>query len=193
MQNTLYRVGGYWYDNGENVNYIECIDIRQITSEWKNCGPSYVPHTRRPASCVMGEWAWVSGGTTDDHEYSVAVHRWKPGRKWEKMANMISGRVGHAMASDGKLIYVLGGFHTNNSMETLDPNYNTWHVLSSLPEVSVNIGAVYLPWGQIVVTGGARPYVPANTIFVYDISNDIWTVSNITLNKAVESAGIALV
>ncbi len=116
LNNIIYRVGGKWQITGENVNYAECIDIRNIKSGWKNCGSSYVPHTDRPVSCVMGEWAWVSGGITDESDFSAAVYHWQPGRKWETMADMIRGRVGHAMTSDGKLIYVIGGFYTNNEI-----------------------------------------------------------------------------
>ncbi len=191
LHNMLYRVGGSW-KYGTKVNYITCIDIRNTKSGWKSCGSAYVPHTERPASCVMGEWAWVSGGYKSGSEQSAAVHRWKPGRQWERMANMKKGRVDHAMASDGRLIYVFGGFETSYIIESLDPRENTWHALSASPDRCLNTGAIYLPWGQIVVTGGG-PKGPSDTICVYDISDDIWTISDITLKKAVKYAGSALI
>ena len=103
------------------------------------------------------------------------------------MANMRKERYQHAMTSNGKLIFVLGGFFTPYDLEALDPSVNTWHVLSSLPDRSINIGAVHMPWGQVVVTGGG-----SDAIYVYNISDDTWTLSNITLNKTVEHAGMAL-
>ena len=185
---------------------MECIDLKDIKSVWKYCGLYFPQNISHVSSCVMDDWAWFSGGwdalnLTGDLTVTH-VYRWKPEKGWERKTDMLHERVGHAMTSDGKLIYVIGGFGAWKNVESFDPKDNRWHVLSELPAPLENIGAVYFPWGQILVPGGyglqpgnaySDQYTARHIIYMYDIMEDSWSISNVKLNQAVHSAGIAII
>ena len=193
LSNVLYLTGG--------PGYMECIDLKDINSGWKNCGPSFPQSISEASSCVMDDWAWFSGGLDGFYSHTSAVYRWKPDDGWERMTNMSKERISHGMTSDGKRIYVIGGLGIWTNVDVFDPADNRWYVLSELSVPLFHIGAVYLPWGQIIVPGGrglepgdsfSDPYVARNVIYLYDILEDSWSSSSVKLNQAVHSAGIAL-
>ncbi len=88
------------------------------------------------------------------------------------------------MTTDGKSIYVVGGTSGTAlaDMEVYDPQSKNWRSVSSLPTPTCLAGGVYLPWGKIVVVGGRDACFagnPRDTIYVYDILNNSWSLSNV--------------
>ena len=76
---------------------------------------------------------------------------------------------------------------------------NTWNDLAPLPQARWGTGAVFVPWGQILVPGGVginkrtSRQSAKNTIFIYSIVSDSWDMSNETLQKGAGLCAVAAV
>ncbi len=179
LNNILYITGG--------PGYMECIDLKNMSSGWRNCGSKFPQGIFWASSCIMDDWVWFSGGyhVADYSGISAGLYHWKPDYGWQRKKDMLIGCVYHAMTSDGKRVYVIGGLEFCQSVEAFDVKDNRWHVLSKLPVPLFHIGAVYLPWGQIVVPGGRDldPLIASNDIYVYNIKEDSWVISTVNLTR----------
>ena len=110
------------------------------------------------------------------------------------MAEMMTARYGHAMTTNGASIFVIGGDEpTYKTAEVYNPQTNRWRQVQSLPHSRLYTGAVYL-WGNIILPAGSGAGGgKQNTIYVYNISADTWTLSNVKLNYAVDYCSIAAI
>ncbi len=196
MNNHVYTVGGFDM-NGNRLSTMECLNINSIESGWIDCGADLPEGRVYHASCVASGYAYISGGRIplgQSSEATNTVIRWKPGdTQWYSVANTNHAHYTHAMSavetSEGSWIYVTGGYN-NDKTEVYDPNTGIWTDLMPLPFQRDYVSSVYMPTtGEIVVPGGRGPIqgqpagLARDTIYLYDINDNNWTESNVTLIK----------
>jgi len=79
-------------------------------------------------------------------------------------------------ASDGKLVYVLGGTNGASDLaavETYDPAADTWTSLPELPGRRSDFGVAYAD-GRLVVAGGTSGGQPINSVVALDLITQSW-------------------
>ncbi len=186
MNSTLYVV----HDQS-----MECLHLASIHSGWVVCQPGLRGAPSDTTACMMGTWIWTTGGIelqSDKMSAIKSTYRWQPGKKhWQKMADMNEARYHHAMVTDGTSLYVIGGANETHpslaTVEVYNVTSNTWRKLTNLPKGIQFGGAVFLPWGEILVVGGK-----STTILLYSIAGDSWRQSDFQLIHPVSRPGIAL-
>jgi N-acetylneuraminic acid mutarotase len=97
---------------------------------------------------------------------------------WNKLADLLTPRVGHtASVVDGK-IYVIGGFGTLTRVDMYDPETDSWTVKADMPTGRQWLSSSVVD-GKIYAIGGATgaEYLSPSvaTVEMYDPATDIWT------------------
>ncbi len=192
----IYVIGGKDLSS-THLSSVEHLNLQDILSGWQHSDPDFPYDIYYHASCVTDSLLWVSGGWPSTQK---SLYRLNPEDNiWRKMADMRYDNYGHAMtgvtdATNKIFIYVVGWTHT----EVYDPDTNTWTQLTSLPFSRGYIGFSLMPsLGQLVVPGGygkaeGDPSQTArDTIYVYDIASDSWTLSEVKLTQAKYGAAVA--
>ncbi len=190
LGSNLYVVGGK--NVSGRFSSMECLDLKDLLSGWRGCGPRLEPGRYGHASCVLGSWVYVSGGVPTYQ----SLLRWHPGGKhWEEMEGMRYQYKYPGMAcvtSKKSLVYVTGGFDIFT--EVYDPSKNIWTQLAPLPDSRRLIGFLYIhPLGQIVVPGGKQNKDPTDTIYIYNVKANNWTLSDTRLPKAKYAASVVAI
>ena len=205
FNNTLYSLGGEVYGFYGGVDRIrssiECLNVKDPFSKWTTCGPSFPHGIYKASSCTMNGWVWVTGGINEMYHALSTTYRWQPGRdQWQQMADMNEKRNQHPQVTDGISLYVIGGYHKvgniheyTSGVELYNASTNTWYLLARLPEGRAMSGAVFLPWGQLLLAGGkTRRKHNDRIILLYSIAENIWIKSDVQLTKDVSRHGVAL-
>jgi hypothetical protein len=95
---------------------------------------------------------------------------------WSRGRDMPDFRFGSAVATDGDVIWVIGGYSSGpeRNVWRYDPNADTYQTgFASLPINLGRIHGVWLPDGSVHVFGGFEP--PINHHLVYDTLADAWS------------------
>ncbi len=104
---------------------------------------------------------------------------------WSRAAPLPEGRTEIAVATDGRLIYVIGGFAQDaggrraaapRAMYVYDPAGDRWSWLGDIPE-GVNHTGLAVSGARLYIVGGFREasFEPVAAVHAYDISRKTWT------------------
>jgi N-acetylneuraminic acid mutarotase len=102
---------------------------------------------------------------------------------WQRRASMPDERTEVSATTDGRLVYVAGGFGTSGQQPTAprplfayDPAADAWSTLDSIPEGVNHAGFVHLD-GRLYLVGGFREatFEPTGAVRVYDLASRTWT------------------
>ena len=202
LSDVLYVLGGVDPDHeGTPLLNMECLNLSKTTPEWEVCDSNMSVGLSHSASCIMNGSVYISGGI--DHEqkwFSKSLYRWHPGKVFEKLSSMKFGRADHGMVTDGERLYCIGArFEHAAFTEMYDPNQEKWFSLKALPHEKMHTSVVYVPPELLVVPGGQGSsetdagWKTRSSVYVYNISSDIWAVSNVTLNMAVRDSCVVVI
>ena len=143
-------------------------------------------------------WLFVMGGNTPStlgtecYKYNFTANT------WTQIASLPVKRIIAAGAVVGNFIYVMGGsdgtVYTNTTYK-YDIAGNTWSTVAPLPgtigwgrAVAYNNNYIYLAGGVSAATGG----IYLNTVYLYDVTANTWSLTTNPMPLAVFGGGFAL-
>lgn len=148
---------------------------RVINSRWVE-----VPHLLQPragaAAAVVGDRLVVTGGV-DANGALLSTTEVFDGTSWSLGAPIPTPRQQLAAASDGKLVYTVGGTTGDSdqvNVEAYDPVAKTWTTLPALPQARSDLG-VAITDGRLVAVGGVSGGQVLKSVSVFDLMSKTWS------------------
>jgi N-acetylneuraminic acid mutarotase len=132
---------------------------------------------------IIDERIYIVGGAPSNSSVISTVEMYDPtADAWTRMADMPSGRVGHATCVfDGK-IYVFGGMSPDafstarNNVYVYDPQTDAWIQKSDMPYANGLCGIAVVGSTIYLLGGGlSQSSPPIPTVMAYDPVTDSWT------------------
>lgn len=172
-QDTPTVLGG-WRTEGTNPKVATDRVWRVVNSRWTELPPLLQPRAAGTAT-VVGDRIIVAGGVDSTGELLNTTEIFD-GTSWKLGAPIPTPRQMSAAASDGKLVYVLGGSNGTSDLatvETYDPATDTWTSLPELPGRRSDLGVAYVD-GRLVVLGGTSGGQVLKSVVVLDLVTQSW-------------------
>jgi N-acetylneuraminic acid mutarotase len=184
VNGKIFAIGGG--NTSGTLSTVEMYDPN--TNSWTTKSPMPTPRSTTSVTVInnliycAGDWPNATGVL---EIYNPATDTWTTG------SPMLQGRVNtHSFCSANGLGYFIGGKNSAGEIlpggEIYNPANNTWTAMpSNLPEARWAGTCVELN-GKIHYIGGSivsNIYSPTNSNFVFNISNNQWTIGN-TMNIA---------
>lgn len=147
---------------------------RVVNSHWVE-----LPHMLQPraaaAAAVVGDRIVVTGGVDANGGLLNSTEIFD-GNAWTPAAPIPTPRQMLAAASDGKLMYTVGGTNGNSDLvavEAYDPAAKTWTKLPDLPQPRSDLG-VAIADRRLVAAGGQSAGQVLKSVAVFDLSAKTW-------------------
>jgi len=176
---SLYLIGGGIGGGLIPTNIVRKYD--SLSDTWSTVAP--IPQTGGirafGAAVNVGGSVYVFGGYDGTSSLNTVHIYNEAGGTWSRGANMPGPRFGPAVATDGTLIWVIGGFDggftETNTVWSYDPSGDTWTPgLAAMPIPLGRIHGVALPDGTVHVFAGGFDGVNHR---VYDTVANSWSVA----------------
>ncbi len=165
-------LGGWKSVGGKNVATDQV--WRVVNSRWVE-----LPHLLQPraaaAAAVVGDRLVVTGGV-DANGALLNTTEVFDGTSWSLGAPIPTPRQLLAAASDGKLVYTVGGTTGDSdqvNVEAYDPAAKTWTTLPALPQARSDLG-VAIADGRLVAVGGVSGGEILKSVSVFDLMAKTW-------------------
>ncbi|MBX7434194.1 protein kinase [Mycobacterium sp. Y57] len=173
-EDTPVVLGG-WRTEGAETEVATDQVWRVVNSRWVELPPLLQPRAAA-AAAVVGDRIVVTGGV-DANGKVLNTTEVYDGSGWKLGAPMPTPRQLLAAASDGKLVYAIGG--TNGtadlaSVEAYDPGADTWTTMPALPEPRSDFGAAVTD-ARLVAVGGTAAGRPVKSVSALDLTTATWT------------------
>ncbi len=172
-QDTPVVLGG-WRTEGTNTQIATDGVWRVVNSRWAPLPPLLQPRAEA-AAAVVGDRIIVSGGVGSDGNLLTTTEIFD-GTTWKLGAPIPTPRQSLGAASDGKLVYALGGSNGTSDLatvETYDPTTDAWTNLPELPGRRSDLGVAYAD-GRLVVLGGVSAGQVLKSAVVLDLMTQSW-------------------
>jgi N-acetylneuraminic acid mutarotase len=147
---------------------------RVINSRWVE-----LPHLLQPraaaAAAVVGDRIIVTGGV-DANGALLNTTEVFDGNSWTLGAPIPTPRQMLAAASDGKLMYAVGGTNGNADLATVeayDPAAKTWTTLPDLPQPRSDVGVAIVDQ-RLVAVGGVSSGQVLKSVSLLDLMTKTW-------------------
>lgn len=165
-------LGGWKTVNGKKVASDQV--WRVVNSRWVE-----LPHLLAPraaaAAAVVGDRLVVTGGV-DAGGALLRTTEVFDGNSWSLGAPVPTPRQMLAAASDGKLVYAVGGTTGDSDLtvvEAYDPAAKTWTTMPALPQSRSDLG-VAIADGRLVAVGGVSGGRVLKSVSVFDLMTRHW-------------------
>jgi serine/threonine protein kinase/N-acetylneuraminic acid mutarotase len=166
-------LGGWKTVGGKNVATDQV--WRVVNGRWVE-----LPHLLQPraaaAAAVVGDRLVVAGGV-DANGALLNTTEVFDGTSWSLGAPIPTPRQLLAAASDGKLVYTVGGTTGDSdqvNVEAYDPAAKTWTTLPALPQARSDLG-VAIADGRLVAVGGVSGGEVLKSVSVFDLMAKTWS------------------
>jgi serine/threonine protein kinase/N-acetylneuraminic acid mutarotase len=172
-QDTPVVLGG-WRTEGTNPKVATDRVWRIVNSRWTELPPLMQPRAAA-AAAVVGDRIVVTGGVDASGKLLNTTEIFD-GTSWKLGAPIPTPRQLVGAASDGKLVYVLGGTNGNSDLGTVeayDPAADTWANVPELPGRRTDFG-VAVTDGRLVVVGGVSAGRVLNSVVALDLATQSW-------------------
>jgi non-specific serine/threonine protein kinase len=190
-RNQLVVIGG-WIPEGPNLTAIVSEKAFVLRgSQWAEL-PRLTHPRAAAAAAVVGDKIVVVGGQAEGD--LVAPTEVFDGLKWTDAAPIPTRREHLAAASDGEVVYAVGGRVLSNeknlpTLERFEPGANKWKTLPDMPTARGGLGAAVVK-NRLFAVGGEDPVGTFNAVEAYDIKGHAWN-SQPVLNSARHGLGVA--
>jgi serine/threonine protein kinase/N-acetylneuraminic acid mutarotase len=166
-------IGG-WRTQGADARVATDQVWRVVNGRWTELPPLLQPRAAA-AAAVIGDRIIVTGGV-DSAGSLLNTTEIFDGTSWKLGAAIPTPRQMLSAASEGKLVYVLGG--TNGTadlatVETYDPAADTWTSLPELPGRRSDFGVAHAD-GRLVVLGGVSQGQVLKSVVALDVATQSW-------------------
>ncbi|OMC16785.1 MULTISPECIES: serine/threonine-protein kinase [unclassified Mycobacterium] len=173
-----------WQGNPVVLGGLKSVGGKSVASDqvWRVINSRWVemPHLLQPraaaAAAVVGDRLVVTGGV-DAGGALLNTTEVFDGNSWSLGAPIPTPRQMLAAASDGKLVYTVGGTNGSSDLPTLeayDPAAKAWTSLPALPQARSDLG-VAITDGRLVAVGGVSSGQVLKTVSVFDLMTKTWT------------------
>jgi N-acetylneuraminic acid mutarotase len=172
-QDTPIVLGG-WRTEGANVNVATDRVWRIVNSRWTELPPLLQPRAAGTAA-VVGDRVIVTGGV-DAAGKLLNTTEIFDGASWKLGALLPTPRQMLGAASDGKLVYTVGGTNGTSDLaavEAYDPTADTWTSLPEIPGRRSDFG-VAIADGRLVAAGGVSQGEVLNSVVALDLATKSW-------------------
>jgi serine/threonine protein kinase/N-acetylneuraminic acid mutarotase len=172
-QGTPVVLGG-WRTEGTNPKVATDRVWRVVNSRWTELPPLMQPRAAA-AAAVVGDRIMVTGGVDAGGKLLNTTEIFD-GTSWKLGAPIPTPRQMLGAASDGKLVYVVGGTNGTSDLgtvETYDPAADTWTSLPELPGRRSDLG-VAVTDGRLVVVGGMSGGEVLKSVVALDLATQSW-------------------
>lgn len=166
-------LGGWKSDGGKNVASDQV--WRVINSRWVE-----LPHLLQPraaaAAAVVGDRLVVTGGV-DASGALLNTTEVFDGNAWTLGAQIPTPRQMLATASDGKLVYAVGGTNGTADLPTVeayDPAAKGWAPLPPLTQPRSDLGVAIVD-GRLVAAGGVSAGQVLKSVSAFDLMTKTWS------------------
>jgi serine/threonine protein kinase/N-acetylneuraminic acid mutarotase len=147
---------------------------RVVNSRWVELPRMSEPRAAA-AAATIGDRIIVTGGV-DANGSLLKTTEIFDGTSWTLGAEIPTPRQMLAGASDGKLMYAVGGTDGNSDLadvEAYDPAANTWTSLPPLPQPRSDLGAAITD-GRLVAVGGLSDNQVIKSVAMLDLASKTW-------------------
>jgi serine/threonine protein kinase/N-acetylneuraminic acid mutarotase len=165
---------GGWRTQGADGRVATDQVWRVVNGRWTELPPLLQPRAAA-AAAVVGDRIIVTGGV-DAGGGLLNTTEIFDGTSWKLGAPIPTPRQMLGAASDGKLVYVLGGTNGTSDLaavETYDPAADTWTNLPELPGRRSDFGVAYAD-GRLVVVGGMSAGQVLKSVVALDLMTQSW-------------------
>lgn len=148
---------------------------RVINSHWVEM-PRLLQSRAGAAAAVAGDRLVVTGGV-DANGALLNTTEVFDGTSWSLGAPIPTPRQQLAAASDGKLIYIVGGTTGDSdqvNVDAYDPIAKAWTTLPPLPQARSDLG-VAITDGRLVAVGGISGGQVLKSVSVFDLMSKTWS------------------
>jgi N-acetylneuraminic acid mutarotase len=173
-EDTPVVLGG-WRAEGSNQKVATDKVWRVVNSRWVELPPLLQPRAAATAA-VVDDLLVVTGGVDASGKVLNTTEIYD-GTGWKLGAPMPTPRQMPASASDGRLVYVLGGSTGTSDLTTVeayDPVADTWTTMPALPEARSDFG-VAITDSRLVAVGGMSSGRVLNSVEALDLTTSTWT------------------
>ena len=148
---------------------------RVVNSRWVELPPLLQPRAAA-AAAVVGDRIIVTGGVGANGRLLTTTEIFD-GTSWTLGAEMPTPRQLLSAASDGKLVYAVGGTDGTSDLTTVeayDPAANTWTTLPELSEARSDGGVAFAD-GRLVAVGGESGGQVLKSVAALDLATQTWS------------------
>ncbi len=166
---------GGWRTDGTNQRVATDKVWRVVNSRWVELPPLLQPRAAG-AAAVVGDLLIVTGGV-DAAGRLLNTTEIYDGTGWKLGAPMPTPRQLSGAASDGKLVYTVGGTDGTSdvtAVEAYDPVGDTWTTMPALPEGRSDFG-VAITDARLVAVGGVSSGQVLKSVAALDLTTATWT------------------
>jgi serine/threonine protein kinase/N-acetylneuraminic acid mutarotase len=148
---------------------------RVVNSRWVELPPLLQPRAAA-AAAVVGNRIIVTGGVGANGRLLTTTEIFD-GTSWTLGAEMPTPRQLLSAASDGKLVYAVGGIDGTSDLTTVeayDPAANAWTTLPELSEARSDGGVAFAD-GRLVAVGGESGGQVLKSVAALDLATQTWS------------------
>jgi len=173
-EDTPVVLGG-WRTEGTDQKVATDKVWRVVNSRWMELPPLLQPRAAASAA-VVDDLLVVTGGVDATGKLLNTTEVYD-GTGWKLGAPMPTPRQMSGAASDGRLVYVVGGTTGTSdvtAVEAYDPVADTWTTMPALPEARSDFG-VAITDARLVAVGGMSSGRVLNSVEALDLTTATWT------------------
>ncbi|MGO4446399.1 kelch repeat-containing protein [Mycobacterium sp. 2YAF39] len=173
-EDTPVVLGG-WRTDGSNREAATDKVWRVVNSKWVELPPLLQPRAAASAA-VVDDLLVVTGGV-DANGKLLNTTEVYDGTGWRLGAPMPTPRKLSGAASDGRLVYTVGGSNGSSDLATVeayDPVADTWTTMPALPEARSDFG-VAITDSRLVAVGGMSSGQVLSSVDALDLTTATWT------------------
>jgi serine/threonine protein kinase/N-acetylneuraminic acid mutarotase len=166
---------GGWRAEGGNMRVATDRVWRVINSRWVELPPLLQPRAAA-AAAVVDNRIIVTGGVGANGR-PVTTTEIFDGSAWTLAAEMPTPRSMLSAATDGELMYAVGGTDGDSDLATVqsyDPIANTWRTLPEMSEPRSDAGVAFAD-GRLVVVGGESNGRVLQSVAALDVASQTWS------------------
>jgi serine/threonine protein kinase/N-acetylneuraminic acid mutarotase len=172
-QDTPVVLGG-WRTEGANPKVATDQVWRVVNSRWTALPPLLQPRAAA-AAAVVGNRIIVTGGVDADGTLLNTTEIFD-GTSWKPGAPIPTPRQMLAAASDGSVVYAVGGTNGSSDLttvETYDPATDNWATMPGLPQGRSDFG-VAVNDARLVAVGGTSAGQVLKSVAALDLTTSTW-------------------
>ncbi|MGZ8714058.1 MAG: Kelch repeat-containing protein [Mycobacterium sp.] len=173
-EDTPVVLGG-WRTEGTDQKVATDKVWRVVNSRWTELPPLLQPRAAASAA-VIDDLLVVTGGVDASGKLLNTTEMYD-GTGWKLGAPLPTPRQMSGAASDGELMYVVGGTTGTSDLtavEAYDPVADTWTTMPALPEARSDFG-VAITDARLVAIGGMSSGRVLNSVEALDLTTATWT------------------
>jgi N-acetylneuraminic acid mutarotase len=166
---------GGWSTEGANPKVATDQVWRVVNGHW-TAMPALLQPRAAAAAAVVGKRVIVTGGV-DSAGKLLNTTEIFDGTSWRAGAPIPTPRQMLAGASDGKLVYAVGGTNGTTDLATVeayDPAADTWTTMPALPQPRSDLG-VAVADTRLVAVGGMSSGQVLNSVTALDLTTATWS------------------